>query len=236
MTLFGESYKENEVIDLEEKGLMGDYYSPEVSRALRNKDISADYSPEMPVIGVRIAPWVDYVYEDFSIKGFTKETPTRVRGRKVSSQYFWGKVLAVRKTFSDAYEDGRLVGIDCFFEFFNFKGEVVDSKTERVVKFSVDASEAYLQSRREKQFSYLRALTRGTPLETYINILMSAYKDLITDYEVYGSMAIEDRIVNETDPQLGQILAVVIPRVDDPTKTISLGNSIRYQIGTYELE
>lgn len=249
--LFGTLNKKDTTLDLESNGLLGNYYTGEVSRLIRKGDITPIFDENMPIVQVRLNPEIDYAYVDFSIMGFTKETPTRVRGRKTKAEYLYEGKLAVRKTFHDVMDGLNLVGINCLFEFFNFKGELTDSKLELVVSFSKDAAEEHMKNRRERQFAFMRSGVRGTDKEPYIDILFDYFKTEIDRYKESGNVSFATKMdetlaidlstlpTPEAQKAIGTIQAILVTevdRIDDPTKKIKVIDSIKYQMGLYELE
>lgn len=250
LNLFGKIYPADHVLDLAKEALIEDYYTGEVSKALRSGKIEASYDESMPIVNVRISPFEDYVYKDFSILGFSKESPLYSLGRKTQASYYLLDKLAVKKTFTDVMENGSLIAINCLFEFYNFKGELVDSKTEEVVKFSKDSAEEHMEKRRHRQFAYLRASVRGTPFEPYINIVFDYFKDGVDKYKESGNLQLVSDMEGliamdlsglpaEQAQAIGQLQAILttsVPRNDEPTLTIRVVDSIKYQMGEFELE
>ena len=97
-------------------------------------------------------------------------------------------------------------------------------------------AETEYRLRRERQFDYLQASVRGTPLEQYINIILTHYNLGIENYKKSGDMSLAQSMENETNQSIVGILEIVVPRNDIPNKGISVRNSIYHQIGFIEIE
>ena len=66
--------------------------------------------------------------------------------------------------------------------------------------------------------------------------LFNHYHEQQLTYKESGSADFQNAIENETDPNILALLALEIPRLDNPQQTISVKNSVLYQLGAIELE
>ena len=63
-----------------------------------------------------------------------------------------------------------------------------------------------------------------------MDILIHYYQAQISLYEDYGTSDWLDAINNETNQEILGYLSITVPRLDDPTKTITVKDSMIYQI------
>jgi len=175
---------------------------------------------------------------DFTILGFRKESPSYDRGKKVQSRYLCQNTEEeiVVKTFTDIRDaNGILTGLQVDFKWYDEEGNVSLIKTEIVKNFNKFEAETEERKRRYRQFDYLRASVKYTPLEQHLGLLIRHYSRYITEYQDDGLLGLNDAMINETDPTIASILQIEVPR-NDGQGTTTVIKSIQYQIGTLELE
>lgn len=171
---------------------------------------------------------------DFTILGFRKMSPSYDRGKKVIAQYkcIEKDEVIVEKIFQDVRdENGILTGLQITFNWYSEDNVVRASKTEIVKNFNKFEAETEERKRRYRQFDYLRASAKGTPIETHIETLMAHYQVEIANYQEGGSTSLDSAMVNETDPTINAILAIQMPR-NDGLGITTVMKSVQYQIGT----
>lgn len=117
---------------------------------------------------------------DFTTIGLTTETPVYGRkGVKESASYTKNGLEVVRKTF--IYKDD---GVWIFFYWFDKEGEVGLQKVE-FKPLNIVEIHKINKSNRDRTITYLQASALGTPIESYVNILLKEYKNEI-DLFVYN--------------------------------------------------
>lgn len=175
---------------------------------------------------------------DFSILGFRKESPSYERGRKTQALYKCvdKEEIIVEKIFNDIRdENGRLTAVQVTFNWYDEDDNISLTKTEIVRKYNKYEAETEERKRRERQIDYLVAGAKDTPIESYINTVFSHYYDEQMVYKQKGTDEFSNAILTETDPTILMILGIEVPRGDDPSKLISVKNSILYQLGAKTL-
>jgi len=175
---------------------------------------------------------------DFSILGFRKNSPSYDRGRKTEAIYKCvdTEEVIVKKTFSDVRDiNGILTGVQVKFDWYDENNVVSLTKTEVVREYNKYEAETEERKRRERQLDYLIAGAKDTPVETHVATIFAHYHDVQLKYKESGVSDFNDAIDAETNPSILGILAIVLPRVDDPTKTITVKQSIKYQLGEMTL-
>ena len=157
-------------------------------------------------------PSSDVTKKDFTLVGLTKASPKYDKGKKMFAAYYADREqtkIVVKKSFSDAFEDGKMVGLHITFEFFDENGEVGFSKTEfKPLNTSEVAS--LLRKRRQRAIDYLRASSIGTPIERYVVIILKHYKNEIELYVQGATDDFENALNNEQSEQIAALLNIVV--------------------------
>lgn len=186
----------------------------------------------------------NHLKEDFTILGFKKISPLRSRGIKLKAEYRCpiDNALVVEKIFVDIlHPDGLLKDLQITFNWYNELGEIGDSKTEIAKSYEKDDAITEMRRRWNRQLDYLIGQGFGTAVEPYIDIVFDAFAIEEQKYRSHGSTHLDNGINaamqtamasgTPEQQQLYGILHFMVPRSDVPDKFISIGNSIRYQIG-----
>ena len=157
-------------------------------------------------------PSSDVTKKDFTLVGLTKASPKYDRGKKMHSSYYADREQTksvVKKSFSDAVVDGKMIGLDITFDFYDHAGEVGFSKTEfKPLNTSEVAS--LLRKRRQRAIDYLRASSIGTPIEQYVVIILKHYKNEIELYVQGATNDFENALDNEENEQISALLSIVV--------------------------
>lgn len=179
----------------------------------------------------RVQPFGDTLTRDFTIVGLDKRTPLRDRGRKVSSEYWLGDDLVVRKTFTDILDvNGLLTSVQVHFEWFAEDGSVAEEKTEIVKHYDkYDVEEVY-RKRRARQIDFLLGGARGTPIESAIEEIFSHYYNETQRYLASGTQALATAVTEERSANILTLLDIEVPRADG-TGLITVRDAILVQIG-----
>lgn len=186
-------------------------------------------------------PTIDPVWGSYNFAhlGFRNEGASYSRGRKHYSVHLCAHSdeKIVERFFYDVWEETNTrLSIRIVFNFYLEDGTIGGSKDVIVKRYNKFKTETILRNRRERQFDYLNASARNTPLEPYINTLMHHYGTEISEYKQYGSLELETKMQNETNAAiLGVLNQVPVPRNDGQGMT-TIKKSIQYQIGTITLE
>lgn len=181
---------------------------------------------------------VDPLTFDFTLIGLKKVSPSYIRGRKAIMEYknpITGDVV-VDKTFTDVRDaNGILNGISITYNWYSNDGTIGLTKSADVRSYNKYEAETEERKRRERQIDYLIASAKGTPLESAMYTLFQHYVTEQVLYKEHGGSVLEDAIGAEVDTSINAILDITVTRANDPTKTISIRNSILYQIGAKTL-
>lgn len=125
-----------------------------------------------------------------------------------SDKSFEDKVCEIR--YSQRFENGKLVGRNKDFVFFNQDGEVGLSFIKEEV-LEPDAVELVLRSARFRALNKLIDGVKDTPLEQYISIIYNNYSSEIQSYKDGGTRTFFDAIDNETNQSILDVLDIVVP-------------------------
>lgn len=174
---------------------------------------------------------------DVSVLGLRKKSPMYMRGRKTMACYHGEDgTPIVEKRFKDLRdENGVLSELEITFNWFNNDGTIGLTKIDIAKEYNIYEAEREEEKRRCRQFAYLRASAKNTPNEPFITLITRHYQNEIDLYKSEGDLLLKDSMNNETDPTISAILNTEVDRNDDPTKKITVKNSILYQMGEYVL-
>lgn len=144
---------------------------------------------------------------------------------------------AVRRTFSDWYEDeddgqGGTVsvwkGVNRHFEWLDYEGNTVLTKDEKQM-YNHREKGAQKKKRRQRQIDNLIGGAEGTPIEGMVTAIFEHYKTETDNYlnsPNYTGLA--DAIINETDPTIIGYLDTVVGAPGNPNATVR--DAILYEI------
>ena len=208
---FGVNLKKGESIDIAGEGYSARDIadSMELAQALEDEKIELVLDPDQLRIFYFIRADQNPKHVDFSIIGLRKKPPKYTQGRKYLATYTdEADRPVVEKEFFDVHdpETGRLMAIYIKFSWFREDGDVGLTKTEVAREFDKYEAETLLYKRRQDQVNFMKAGARDTPLEAYLNLLLSNYENELWRYVENASPEIYDAIIGETDPQLVAIL------------------------------
>ena len=192
-----------------------------------------EYNPKSLRVHRALPRNLDPLINDFTILGFRKISPYYSRGMKKHSLYLCASSddVVVEKIFEDVFsDDGRLTGLQVTFNFYNENNEIGLTKTEIVKSLNFAEARTEQRKRRARQVDFLEAGAQGTPIEPYVFALIDHYNDSIQKYITHNSNDWEYQINNETDSTILAYLSIQVPRLDDPTRTITIKESLLYQI------
>ena len=182
-------------------------------------------------------PNLDPLYSDFTVLGFRKVSPRYSRGRKARAEFRCNQFdeIVAEKIFEDSFDEhGQLNGIWLTVNLYNEAGDIGATKTEKCVEFNVIEAETHLRQRRARQMDFLKVGARGTPIESYLNLLLERYYVEKQKYVNDGLSSLYDVIANEQDAEYLGYLDTEVPRLDGEGM-ITVRDSIYYQIGVIEL-
>ena len=87
-----------------------------------------------------------------------------------------------------------------------------------------------LRKRRGRQVDFLLAGAESTPIEPVVDALIHYYSNQVELYITHGVDDWKNAILNESDVTILGYLSIEVPRTDNPNISITIKNSMLYQI------
>ncbi len=132
------------------------------------------------------------------------KTPTKVSQMDKYKDYLVGEII-----YDHVTQNERLQGLKLTINWFNFKNEVGDTK-HKLINFTIEKVEEYLEGKRKRQFSYLKSALPNE-YRAHITALYAHYKTQIDIYKETGNtQPLIEAMTTETNAQIKQILQAPI--------------------------
>ena len=191
-----------------EVDMIDQFQVDEVKSLIKQGELVRVWQPTDLVLQQTVGDVEDITRVDFTIIGLQKRSPKYEKGRKTSADYYYGDQLAVRKTFTDVFDDnGILSGIRILFEWYQIDGEVGQAKDELAATLNVAEAQTIMRKRRGRVLDYLIASATGTPAEPYVATLLDRFAVEAQQYrDNPTSTAFVDAITNTTEQPFKTIL------------------------------
>ena len=147
-----------------------------------------------------------------------RQQPKYDKGKLVKVDFFGiDDELVVQENYIDVIEEDQFIGYDKEISWYNTNNEI---QHKRVMPKRMNKAIAfgYLASRRSTCISYLQASSVGTPIETYVSVLLSHYNKEVQLFKTGGTKDFENAIKSEKDSLIITYLNIVIDKNGNKVK------------------